>query len=315
METRVRVRAWRPPPVALIVTAAFSWGVGIVTTKVALEELAPLDVLGFELIVGAAVVWGALLARGSAGAGGFAGWRGFAVLGLLEPGLSYALGDFGLDKTGAADGALLVASETLFVVVLARLVLSERLTRRTAIAVAVGFIGSLAIGFGAVGDSRTNLPGDLLVLGGTAAAAAYSVAARRVARRGQPDGLTVTAVQLLVATLVSLPLVVGAGAAGHSHLGDADAAHLLAALATGLLTTALPFLLYNVAIRDLEAAGAAVILNLIPVIAAVLAMVLLSERLGPLQLLGGLAVVAAALSVDAVGEPGEPSVALARGCS
>jgi drug/metabolite transporter (DMT)-like permease len=315
MRTAVRLRPSRPPPVTLLVIAAFSWGLGIVMTKVTLEELAPLDVLGFELVVGAAVVWAALLVRGRAGVAAFSGWRAFAVLGLLEPGLSFALGDFGLDKTGAADGALLIASETLFVVVLARLVLRERITRAVALAVAVGFFGSVAIGLGAVGDGRTTGLGDLLVLGGTAAAAAYSVAARRVAQEGQPDGLTVTAVQLLAAMIVSIPIVALGAAAGHSHLMDADRSHLLAAVATGLLTTAIPFLLYNVAIRDVKATGAAVILNLVPVIAALLAVVLLDERLGPLQVLGGIAVIAAALSVDVKEEPIDPSAALARVCS
>jgi drug/metabolite transporter (DMT)-like permease len=271
-------------------------------SKVTLEELAPLDVLGLELVVGAVVVWTALLIRGRAATGTFSNWRAFAILGLLEPGLAYALGDFGLDMTGAADGALLIASETLFVVLLGRMVLSERLTHRTAIAVAIGFAGSVAVGLGAVGGGGASVAGDLLVLGGTAAAAAYSVLARRVAQDGQPDGLTVTAVQLLVATIVGLPLVAAGGIAGHSHFLDADAAHLLAGVATGLLTTAIPFLLYNLAIRDVHVAGAAVILNLVPVIAAVLAVVLLDEALGALQLIGGLAVIAAALSLDAIGE-------------
>lgn len=296
MGTRIRFGVRRP--VGLIAVAALSWGLGVVMTKVALDQLAPLDVLGVELVVGAAAVWAALLIRGRTRTGAFAGWRAFALLGLLEPGLSFALGDFGLNETGAADGALLIASETLFVVVLARLILSERLTQRTAFAVAAGVLGSAAIALGAVGDGQTTLAGDLLVLGGTAAAAAYSVLARRVARDGEPDGLTVTAVQLLVAAIVCLPLVVTGAAMGHSHLADADSAHVLAGVATGLLTTGIPFVLYNVAIRDVPAAPAAVILNLVPIIAAVLATVLLDERLGALQVLGGVAVIAAALTVD-----------------
>jgi drug/metabolite transporter (DMT)-like permease len=304
MRTHIRPGVRRP--VGLIAAAAVSWGLGVVMTKVALDQLEPLDVLGVELVVGAAAVWGALLIRGSGGAGAFTDWRAFALLGLLEPGLSFALGDFGLDKTGAADGALLIASETLFVVVLARLVLTERLTQRTGFAVAAGALGSAAIGLGAVGDGQTTLLGDLLVLGGTAAAAAYSVLARRVARDTEPDGLTVTAVQLLVAATVCLPLVLLGAASGHSHFADADAAHLLAGVATGLLTTGIPFLLYNIAIRDVDAAPAAVVLNLVPIIAAVLATVLLDERLGALQILGGVAVIAAALTVD-VADPDECS--------
>jgi len=54
-------------------------------------------------------------------------------------------------------------------------------------------------------------------------------------------------------------------------LGAADKTHLLAAVATGLLGSAVPFLVYNSAIRDLNVSVAAVILNLIPVFGAGLA--------------------------------------------
>jgi drug/metabolite transporter (DMT)-like permease len=283
--------------------AASSWGLGIVMTKITLDQLTPLDVLGIELVVGAAVIWGVLLLRGGVpllrgGAGAFSGWRGFAVLGFLEPGLSYGLGDFGLDRTGAADAALLTASESLFAVMLARMVLSERLSPRLAVAVGVGFGGSILVGIGAVGGGRTTVLGDLLVLASAAAAAAYSVAARRVASGGATDAVTVTAVQLAVAALATVPLVAIAAADGGSHLAVADSAHLLAAVATGLLTTALPFLLYNVAIRDVEVAEGALILNLVPAIATGLAVVLLGERLGWLQVVGGAAVILAALGAE-----------------
>lgn len=280
--------------------AAVSWGLGIVMTKVTLQQLAPLDVLGIELLVGTVVIWAVLFAR--RGPAAFAGWRAFAVLGLLEPALSFALGDFGLKMTGAADGALLLASESLFAVVLAHLVLSERMSPRVALAVGVGFAGSALIGLGGAGGGQTTLAGDLLVLGGAAAAAAYTVAARRVAQRGQPDVLSVTAIQLLTATVVCVPLLAIGAAGGHSHLAGADASHLAAAVATGLLSTAIPFLLYNVAIRDIEVAGAALISNLIPVIGAALAVLLLGEQLGSLQVLGGMAVIVAAFGAESGGD-------------
>jgi drug/metabolite transporter (DMT)-like permease len=312
MDRIVQLRARRPAPLVLMTVAAMSWGLGIVMTKLTLDQLAPLDVLGVELMIGAAVVWTAVFARG--GIGDLRGWRGFAILGLLEPGLAFALGDFGLDQTGAADGALLLASETLFAVVLARAVLGERASPRVALAVAVGFAGSVVVGLGAAGGDHSTVAGDVLVLGGSAAAAAYSVLARRVARAGQPDPVTVTAVQLAVATVVSLPLVAIGAAGGHSQIADADAAHLLAAVATGLLTTAVPFLLFNIAIRDVEVAGGALILNLVPVIGAGLAVVLLGEALGLLQVAGGAAVIAAAFGAEAAAEPAEPAL-VAAACS
>src|SRR3954469_25535401 len=101
MDGVANIQRRRPAALLLMTLAAFSWGAGIVMTKITLEQLAPLDVLGAEIIVGATVVWGVVLVRG--GLRLVPGWRAFAVLGLLEPGLSFTLGNFGLDKTGAAD--------------------------------------------------------------------------------------------------------------------------------------------------------------------------------------------------------------------
>lgn len=283
-------------PAGLMLLAAASWGLGLVMTKVTLQQLAPLDVLAVELAVGAVVIGAVLLARRRVGT--LRQWRAFAVLGLLEPGLSYGLGDFGLAHTSASHGALLVASDSIFAVLVARLVLSERLAPRTAVAVVIGFAGSVAIGASGGGAHMGSALGDVLVLAGTASAAGYTVAARRLADT-EADAVTVTAVQLLAASVVSLPLLAYAAASGHSRLLDADSAHLLAAVATGVLTTAVPFLLFNVAIREVEIASAALLLNLTPVIGAVLAAVLLGEALTALGLIGGGVVLVAALGAQA----------------
>lgn len=301
---------WRQPPAVVLMTgAAFSWGAGTVMTKVTLSQLSPLDLLGVELVSGTAVIWGVLLVRRGQGLE-LTHWRGAAILGLLEPALSFALFDFGLDRTGAADGAILIASESLFVALLARAALGERFGKRVATAVAVGFAGSVIVGLGASGQGRSLL-GDGLVLAASAAAAAYSVAARRLAAAQDADALSITAVQLLAATVVSLPLFLGGLLAGHSQLGEANSAHLLAALATGLLGTAIPFLLYNRAIRDLQATRAALVLNLIPVFGVALAVALLSERLGWVQLGGGVTVLLAVLASEWFADNGLPDPTLA----
>ena len=281
----------------LLAAAALSWGFAIVLTKITLEQLAPLDVLFVELVIGALAMWLVLLRRG--GPGALTRWRAFACLGLLEPGLSFVAGDFGLNLTGAADGALLLASESLFAIALAWMLLGERLGPLAVATVWIGFAGSVLIGV-APGSGDASILGDGLVLIGSAAAGLYSVAARRIAADGEADALTVTAVQLLTAAVVSVPLFVAGAAAGHSRLGHADAGHLLAAVATGVASSALPFLLYNAAIRDVQVTAAALIQNLTPVFGVALAVVLIGERLGALQLAGGALVLVAALAAERV---------------
>ena len=278
----------RALPVSLTVVAASSWAVATVLTKVALDELAPFDLLGIELASSAVAMCCLLAARGRP----FLpeSWPLFAVIGMLEPGLSFGLFDFGLARTGAADGAILIASQSLFGVLLARVLLGERISSLTRAAVTVGFVGSALIGLAENGHGTT-LGGDLLVLAASAAAAAAGVGVRRMSARA--DNLAATTTQLISAALVAGPLIVAADLGGTSRVGTADWGHLLAAVATGLLGGAVPFLAFNLAIRDLTVAHAGLILNLIPVLAAAIAVAALGERLHWPEILGGALVIGA----------------------
>jgi len=287
METRSGV-VTRALPVSLTIAAATSWAVATVLTKVALDELAPFDLLGIELAASAVAMGLLLAARGRP----FLPerWPVFAVIGVLEPGLSFGLFDFGLARTGAADGAILIASQSLFGVLLARVLLGERISSLTRAAVTIGFVGSALIGLAETGHGTT-LGGDLLVLAASAAAAAAGVGIRRMS--AQADNLAATTTQLISAALVAGPLILAADLGGTSRVGNADRGHLLAAVATGLLGGAVPFLAFNLAIRDLTVAHAGLILNLIPVLAAAIAVATLGERLHWPEILGGALVIGA----------------------
>ena len=239
---------------------------------------------------------GGLLLRGVPGLP--TGWRTFALLGAVEPALAYALFNLGLSRTGAADGAILLATESVFTVVLRRLVLGERMTARTAAAVPLGFAGAALVELGSTGHAGSWL-GDALVLAGAASAAGYNVGARKFTQGS--GSIVVTAVQLLAAAVLSVPLLLGAAAAGNSHLSHVDAAHVLVAVATGVLGVAVPFILFNAAIGQMRVSRVAVMLNLIPVFGVTLAVLLLGERLGLGQLGGGVLVL---LAVVGAREPG-----------
>jgi drug/metabolite transporter (DMT)-like permease len=268
----------------MLVLAALSWGGATVTSKYAVGGIGYTDLLAIELFVGLVLL---------TGYGAYTGhlrrtrrWRLYALLGLFEPALSFALFDAGLVHTGASDGALLVSLESVFAVLLAVVFLRERPGAGLFVALGLGFVGAVLVAAEG-GSTHATLAGDLLVLGGALTAGAFSAMARGVAGHDHP--VTVTAYQFAFASLFSLPLVL----ASHSQLGHADAGHIGAAVATGLIGSAVPFLLYNAAIASTAASRAAITLNLIPVFGVVFAFVLLGERPGLAQLAGGLLIVVA----------------------
>jgi drug/metabolite transporter (DMT)-like permease len=146
-----------------------------------------------------------------------------------------------------------------------------------------------------------SLVGDLLVLAGSLSAAGYGVLARRVAP-GR-DVLSLTAVQMLVAAAIALAAAAGSAAGHHSHLGQADAGHLGAALGVGILAGVVPFLLYNAAITRVTATAAGLTLSLVPLFGTLASLVLLGEQLTGVQLVGGACVVAAAALAATGSEP------------
>jgi len=279
----------RAAPMLLTIMAATSWAAATVLSKVALHELMPLDLLGVELFTSAIAMGFLLAARGRP----FLprSWPVLAAVGILEPGLSFGLFDFGLSRTGAADGALLIASQSIFGVLLARLLLGERVSRLTQAAIAVGFAGSALVGLAEAGHGAS-LVGDCLVLAASLAAAFSGIGVRRMSAGA--DNLAATTTQLVAAAVVAAPVILIAGSGEKTGLTSADPAHVAAAVATGLLGGALPFLAFNLAIRHLTVAHAGLILNLIPVLAAVGAIVALGERLRWPEILGGALVVGAA---------------------
>jgi drug/metabolite transporter (DMT)-like permease len=286
----------------LLVGAALSWAAATVLTKVVLRELTAVDLLGIELTSSAAVAIALVVLRRQPlelrRTGVFAG------LGAIQPALSFALFDFGLARTGAADGAILIASESVFGAVLARLLLKEALATKVGAAVVAGFAGSVLVGLGAAA-SRMTVVGDLLVLAASGAAALYGVGSRRFSGAG--DNLAATTVQLVSAALLVLPLAAARAIGGSSHLASADRLHLAAAVVVGVSGGVLPFLAFNAAIRDISVASAGLVANLVPVAAVALAVAFLGESLRWPEILGGaLVVVAAAVAGTGDAEESEP---------
>ena len=112
----------------------------------------------------------------------------YLLLGVLEPGLSLLLFDVGLSRTSATHAALLLASETLFVVLLARLTLRERLSPPLAVAVGAG-VGGATLASLEPGGAASSLIGDTLVLAASALAAGLrSPGTQARANRGLADG-------------------------------------------------------------------------------------------------------------------------------
>ncbi len=87
-----------------------------------------------------------------------------------------------LKLTTVASSVVLVTTSPIFASAFARLVLGERLSRRTALAILMCFAGSFIIGRGDFDLGSASLKGDLLAILGAAMAGAYFTAGRVLRR-------------------------------------------------------------------------------------------------------------------------------------
>jgi drug/metabolite transporter (DMT)-like permease len=274
--------------IGLLVPACISWGLSTALTKIVLEQLTPVDLFGIEIVVSAvplallALVRGARPGRPS---------PVLLLLGVLEPGLTYLLFDLGVQRTAASHAALLLALDAPATLLLAVAFLRERVDPLLVASLALGVGGTILVTWHA-GGPEASLAGDVLVIGSALTGAAYGVLARHVAP--SRDVVVVTAVQMLGALSVAVPVFAVSVARGASSIGSADGAHLALAVAVGLLGGVIPFLLFNRAIARVTALQAGLILVLVPVVGAGASVVLLAERISGLAASGSVLALAGA---------------------
>jgi drug/metabolite transporter (DMT)-like permease len=186
----------------------------------------------------------------------------------------------------ASTVALVFGTLPILVSLMSQLAGFEQLRRRHWVATAVSFAGVALVALGAGGGLEAGSGGILLALVTTISFAAYSVAIVPVMKHHSP--LVVSAMSCLIGGVVlaavSAPWL--AGQSWNEPSGLAWSALLYSALASIVLGN----VFWTTAIRRVGAGRSALYANLQPFLGAVFAVLVLSEGLGVLQLVGGLVI-------------------------
>jgi drug/metabolite transporter (DMT)-like permease len=134
-----------------------------------------------------------------------------------------------------------------------------------------------------------SLAGNFFILGAAFAASVYTVLARKLLERY--DAVAISRLQAIYASLLYLPFAAwDFMSVGIPHVSTRA---WVAVVYLGIGCSFLAYLLLNVALTHLKASIVAAFTNVIPVVATGLAVVLLGERLHPMQAVGAAVVVGA----------------------
>jgi drug/metabolite transporter (DMT)-like permease len=189
---------------------------------------------------------------------------------------------YALSNTTASTAALIMGSLPIFTALIAWAVRLERLTRRVLLAGAISFTGVALVAVGSGGGLSTSMKGDLLVLATAATWAGYSVAIAPLMRRYSPFKISSF---VLVAGWVPLVL------SGIPQLGSQDFDVRPLVWFCLVFATLGPLVLTNVlwftAIDRVGPSRATLFTNLQPFLAAVFALLILSESMTVVQVGGG----------------------------
>jgi probable blue pigment (indigoidine) exporter len=285
-----------------LILAAACWGFGTVVSKRAVAEIPPLTLLPIQLAASLAAL--AILTR----------WRRLPLrdpstspvlgrLGVLNPGLAYALSLFGLVHITASLSVVLWALEPLLILFLAALFLRERIGPSLVVLTPVALGGMLLVIYEPGGAGSPI--GVALTVAGVACCAIYTVVTRRWISSSDSTVQVVVAQQahaLVFAFILVAALWMLGGAVRPEGVSPAG---WVSAIGSGVLYYGLAYWLYLSGLRSVPASIAAVSFYLIPVFGVAGGFLFLGDRLEPSQWAGVVVVLAAiAVILRRTGAPG-----------
>lgn len=226
-------------------------------------------------------------------------WGRLALIALCGVAINNVAQTFSQNYLTAALASLIVTSNPLFVVVLSRVLLGERLTRRKLAGIGlacVGFVIVLLWGGGGAHFSIHRLVGVGILLCAPLGWAIYTVVAKPVLARHEPH--IVAGVTTVMGGLMLLPLL----ALRPGYVRDAaqlNARGWLAALTFSVLAIVVGYTLWYRALRQLEPTQVAVYMYLVPFFGVLSSWLILGEHITPWLLLGGATILAGVIVTNA----------------
>jgi drug/metabolite transporter (DMT)-like permease len=261
--------------VALAITV-LSWATAFPAIRAGLVGFSPWALGSSRLIVASVALAIAALIRGI-DRPPRAWWPRVIIAGLIGQTLYQGLLMTGETTVPAGTASLLIATAPLFSVAAASVLLHESVGRAWP-GMALAFVGAMLVGASlGLGGGR----GALVVLAAAACQGTYHVVVKPLAQAIGP--FAATAWSVWAGTLLALPALPLAIRDARTAPGSSFAA----ILALGVVSSALGYLAWSIALSRASIVRTTAALYLIPVVALLLSWVWLGERPAPIAIVGG----------------------------
>lgn len=230
-----------------------------------------------------------------------------AVYGLISTSAFFALYLYTISLTTVAVAVVLLYTSPVFSAILGRLVYGEALTTTKILALGFAFAGCVMVTGLETGQLAVSALGIATGLGSAVTYASFGIMGKHARRRYNP--MTILFYSMGFATLFLLPVL----ALPEAGLGPFSARAWVILVLVAVGPTLLARVLFVTAVKHVEASRAAIVATVEPVVATVLAALLLGELLAPSQVVGGLLVIGGSVLAQQAGFlRGRPAASGAR---
>ena len=246
-----------------------------------MNDIGPLLLVGLRLIISLLAITPFALRRGFQ-------WKmifekQFLMFGLTGIALYYGLSNVGLEKSTAANAALVSAANPAAVALLSIIFLQEKISWQRATGIGLSIFGVLLIAGIPSGGGQSMLFGNILLIGSVIAFAVYTIQGKKLT--GNIDPLSATTASFYTGLIWLTPFI--AFEFWQTGFPIISPVSWLAIAYLGIFASALAFFLWNDALRSLDASIAGPFINLVPILGLVFAL-LAGEQVSTIQIIGGL---------------------------
>ena len=283
-----------------LVAAITVWGGSFIATKLAVAEVSPVMVVWSRFLIGLIILGGFAWRRGELSIPSWKDGLEFAFLGFLGITLHQWLQSSGLVTSEAATTAWIVSTTPVFMAMLGWLFLKERLGLAKTAGILIAALGVLLVvskgSFAGMFSGSFGRPGDILILISAPNWALFSVLARPALQKHSAIKITFY-VLLFGWLLTSLQFLAG----GHwDEFSRLSVTGWISIAFLGVFCSALAYIFYNDGLQMLPASQVGAFLYLEPLVATLVAAVVLSEQIVLATLAGGVLILLGVWQVNRV---------------
>ena len=268
----------------LILLMVLGWSLNFIVGKIALRHIDPYTLTTFRIILSGVLMLPVYFAMPRRSAFHRKDLTNFVTLGFVGVVVNRGLFTVGLAFTTVGHSALIVATGPILILVLARFLKLEEITRAKVLGMGLCFAGIIVL----VGGDSLHLHtdtwvGDLITLAGTVGFAVYTVLAKRVSR--QYDTISMNTFCNLAGAILVLPM--GIRQALHLDWGSVGWVGWSGMAYMVIVSSLLAYLIFFWALKYVSASRLAIYTYVEPPLATLLGVLLLGEKLTTVLLVGG----------------------------